>query len=313
MLPVPFSNPTTYYDVFHAGIDFPVREGTPIPALGNGTVKFVGVGNRDSGNSAGPGRKAGISRVIQYDNGVEVRWAHLKNTDGPQRGERVSRGDFSGYVGNTGYSFGAHLHMEVWVNGSLQAGTNFWRYVNRNDVAQLRTPGAAGSDAAKPFPTPAPSTRYPMEDNMIRIQAPNRGIALVGPGYYRSLRNNEEVAQSDMLVTPPGGTPWHYTGNDRQFDLWVSMALSGQMAEPVTTRDASQAANKVATEVRNLITDPNKGLLQAITKVSVDSTTIAAAIQAAMKDVKVTANVDAATIEKIANRAVDRLVERATS
>ena len=56
---------------------------------------------------------------------------------------------------------------------------------------------------------------------MYRIQSPNRGIALVGAGYYRQLTSNEEVEQSSPLISA------HYSGNDRQFDLWVSMSMGG--------------------------------------------------------------------------------------
>ena len=62
------------------------------------------------------------------------------------------------------------------------------------------------------------------EDDMIRIQAPGRGIALIGPGYYRHLASDEEVNNSAPLISA------HHSGNDRQFDLWVSMALSGNVA-----------------------------------------------------------------------------------
>lgn len=58
-------------------------------------------------------------------------------------------------------------------------------------------------------------------DDMIRIQSPGRGIALVSLGHFRQLRNNEEVEQSAALMTK------HLTGNDRQFELWRSMALDG--------------------------------------------------------------------------------------
>lgn len=64
--------------------------------------------------------------------------------------------------------------------------------------------------------------------SFIRIQSTNRGIALIGPGYYRGLVNNEEVEQSSALISK------HLTGNDRQFDVWVALALQGQAAKPTT-------------------------------------------------------------------------------
>lgn len=77
----------------------------------------------------------------------------------------------------------------------------------------------------EPTPAATPSSKPILqEDEMIRIQAPNRGIALIGPGYYRPLGNDEEVNNSGPLISA------HHTGNDRQFDLWVSMAIQGNIA-----------------------------------------------------------------------------------
>ncbi|MGC4804846.1 peptidoglycan recognition protein family protein [Micromonospora sp. DT233] len=64
------------------------------------------------------------------------------------------------------------------------------------------------------------------ENDMKLIQSTNRGIALVGPGYFRPLSNNEEVYAAVALVGNP------IVGNDRQFDLWRSIAFDGQVKPP---------------------------------------------------------------------------------
>ena len=53
------------------------------------------------------------------------------------------------------------------------------------------------------------------------IQAPNRGIAIIGPGYYKSLSAGEEVTQAVNLWGNPT------IGNDRQFDVWRAIAQQG--------------------------------------------------------------------------------------
>lgn len=154
MIPKPFATWTTYDG--HAGIDFPQREGTPIPASGIGRVVFVGWNkHKPTGDSVSPGEKAGNTRIVDYGNGLRVRYCHLKNLTGPKFGDTVKLGDSVGPVGETGYATGPHLHMEVWVNGVIQKGKNFWDYVNKNQTVKPPTP--AGGDAK------------PVEDDVIDI------------------------------------------------------------------------------------------------------------------------------------------------
>lgn len=51
---------------------------------------------------------------LRHDDGYYTMYAHIEyNTVKVKVGERVKRGARLGYMGNTGYSFGGHLHFEV--------------------------------------------------------------------------------------------------------------------------------------------------------------------------------------------------------
>lgn len=95
------------------------------------------------------------------------------------------------------------------------------------------------------------------DDNMQLIQSPGRGIALIGPNFFRELTDDEEVNAAITLSVKPV-----MIGNDRQFDLWRSLAdptgmanvLAGVMA--VVNNDAN-----IDSETRNLVLDPKVGIL----------------------------------------------------
>lgn len=89
----------------HQGVDFAAPVGTPIVAPGEGTVTF-----------AGWQRGYGYLIKVQHELGVETRYGHLSKMS-VKVGQKVSRGQRIGDMGNTGRSTGPHLHYEVRVNG----------------------------------------------------------------------------------------------------------------------------------------------------------------------------------------------------
>lgn len=90
----------------HNGLDFAAAIGTPIYAPADGVVTFAGW-------SSGYGRLV----KVQHAFGIETRYAHQSRIR-VEVGQRVSRGDRIGDIGNSGRSTGPHLHYEVRVGGT---------------------------------------------------------------------------------------------------------------------------------------------------------------------------------------------------
>lgn len=91
----------------HNGTDYAASAGTPVRALGNGTVIFAGW-------------KGGYGRVVEirHRNGYVTRYGHLKGfASGIRRGAGVEISRTIGYVGATGLATAPHLHFEVLVGG----------------------------------------------------------------------------------------------------------------------------------------------------------------------------------------------------
>ncbi len=89
----------------HTGTDIACAFGTPIKAVADGTVIF----------SAYNGSYGNLIK-IDHGNGVETWYAHC-NKLYKDVGEKVKAGDKIAEVGLTGNTTGAHLHLEIRVNG----------------------------------------------------------------------------------------------------------------------------------------------------------------------------------------------------
>lgn len=104
-----------YKGVSHNGIDL-VGAGYTLDnvvAHSDGTV--VGIVSNCNRNTSKTGEKIYGNYVkIKHDNGMYTFYAHLKyGSLAVKLNQRVTKGTVLGYMGNTGYSFGAHLHFEV--------------------------------------------------------------------------------------------------------------------------------------------------------------------------------------------------------
>ena len=145
----------------HQGTDYGAAHGTPIRAIGDGTVIRAGWHN-------------GYGNVvdIRHPNGYMSRYGHMSRFgQGIRAGVRVSREQTIGYVGSTGMSTGPHLHLEVHVRG-----------VQRNPRVVL------ANITADPIPT---SERPIFDETRIRTLS-----LLTNPALLASAKTSPSVRQA---------------------------------------------------------------------------------------------------------------------
>lgn len=111
----------------HKGVDIAgTGRGSPIYAARAGVVVNMRYHN-----------SLGYYVVIQHDNGYYTQYAHMQNTEGNDKagktgsytkyikiGQRVEAKQVIGEMGDSGNSFGVHLHFEIW-NGKPYQSTCF--------------------------------------------------------------------------------------------------------------------------------------------------------------------------------------------
>lgn len=91
----------------HRGVDYAAPTGTPIRAIADATVQFIG-------------SKGGYGNLIelQHSGVYSTAYGHMSRFGkGLRRGARIKQGQVIGFVGQTGLATGPHLHYEFRVNG----------------------------------------------------------------------------------------------------------------------------------------------------------------------------------------------------
>lgn len=103
-----------YKNNMHNGMDMGAAVGTKIFVPLGGTVRMTG--NTD----AVPGCYSwGKWALIDHPNGLSSMFAHMSQI-AVVPGQKVNTSDIVGYVGNTGYSTGPHLHFTLYVKDGVE-------------------------------------------------------------------------------------------------------------------------------------------------------------------------------------------------
>jgi murein DD-endopeptidase MepM/ murein hydrolase activator NlpD len=102
----------------HEGQDLAGDYGSPVYSTADGTVTYAGW-------------EGGYGRLVkvQHAYGIETRYGHLSQIR-VDVGQKVSRGERIGDMGNSGRSTGTHLHYEVRLTGSAVNPMTFIRAAN---------------------------------------------------------------------------------------------------------------------------------------------------------------------------------------
>lgn len=110
----------------HRGVDISGAGnfGSPIYAVASGVVikAYSGCPSRGKGVGDSCGGEMGNSIVIDHQNGYYTTYAHLHQTLKVKVGQTVTKGQLIGYMGSSGSSTGAHLHLGV----GLGSPTNYF-------------------------------------------------------------------------------------------------------------------------------------------------------------------------------------------
>lgn len=101
-------HPVLGYTRAHRGVDYAAPSGTPIHAIGDGYITFVGW-------------RGGYGRYVQIrhnNRNHTTSYAHLRSyAKGLKKGMKVRQGKIIGYVGMSGLATGPHLHFEFRSRG----------------------------------------------------------------------------------------------------------------------------------------------------------------------------------------------------
>ena len=127
-------------------------QGEPVYASNDGTIMYI-----DKNSSCG--NYIWIKHEYNNNHDAWTRYLHLKdNSIKVKVGQKVTRGQEIANMGNTGYSFGTHLHFEFWL---VPKG---WKF-NYNDRSK--------------YSKPATDYAFAFEDQTIGSSANNKVITKV--------------------------------------------------------------------------------------------------------------------------------------
>lgn len=122
---------------FHSGVDLVGAGGTAVCSVCDGTVLSSQIITDKSNRTWEWGNYV----AVQAKDGAVIYYCHLASR-AVKKGEKVKAGQRIGIMGNTGYSFGAHLHFEVRRNNKAINAAEYLGIPNTRGTYSVRTMNA---------------------------------------------------------------------------------------------------------------------------------------------------------------------------
>lgn len=118
----------------HRGLDLVGKDYTidDVVSYDDGTV-LMSVNGYGNGQGEGVNWRYGNFIKIQHDDGTVCLYAHLEYTSVTVN-QRVSKGQVIGRMGNSGNSFGAHLHWEYWTKNDYYFNVDPSPYLEPKEI-----------------------------------------------------------------------------------------------------------------------------------------------------------------------------------
>lgn len=184
----------------HLGLDIVGKGYTldTIVAHSAGTVCFVQTGQVNNPGSTGNASYGNFVK-IDHGNGYATLYAHLDKIY-VTNGQKITKGQEIGYMGNTGNSYGAHLHFEVWKGDNR---TDPYPYLN-TDLAVVTVTPTVTRDETKD------QLKVNVDDLRVR-KAPATNQAIVGVAKLNGIYNYYETKEA-------GGYIWYRIADNQ----WIA-------------------------------------------------------------------------------------------
>lgn len=169
----------------HLGIDIVGQNYTldTVIAHSDGVVSLIQTGQVNNPGSTGNASYGNFIK-IDHGDGYFTLYAHLDKVY-VKLGDTVKKGAEIGYMGNTGNSYGAHTHFEVWKNNTR---TNPLEYLDKDLFESITKP--VQRDESKN------QLKVNVDDLRVRV-APSTSSEILGMAELNGIYNYFETKERD--------------------------------------------------------------------------------------------------------------------